>query len=126
MVQAPGVQALAADMGWALQPRAYSDETAAIGISKIRGLGKIWHLHTCDLWTQEQTKRVLLGKILGCENPVDMFKKYVGQSIIATALRKMNCEFRDKVALDTMGLGDGDANTNRLTPIAIAVAQSPC
>ena len=34
MAQALGVQALAADMVWALQPGVYSDPTAAIGISK--------------------------------------------------------------------------------------------
>lgn len=123
MAQALGIQALAADMGWALQPRVHSDATAAIGISKRRGLGKIRHLHTCDLWIQEQTKteRVLLEKVLGSENPADIFTKYVDQAIIANALRKMNCEFRDgraKLALDTMGLGDGDGNTDHRTPIA--------
>ena len=56
MAQALGIQALAADMNWHLQPRVHSDATAAIGISKRRGLGKIRHLHTCDLWIQEQTK----------------------------------------------------------------------
>ena len=46
MAQALGVQALAADMGWFLKPRVWSDATVAIGISKRRGLGKIRHLHT--------------------------------------------------------------------------------
>ena len=109
MAQALGVQALAADMGWSLQPRVHSDTTAAIGISKRRGLGKIRHLHTCDLWIQEQTKneRVLLEKILGTENPADIFTKYLDQATMSKALTKMNCEFREgraKAAPDTMGL----------------------
>ena len=109
MAQALGVQALAADMEWNLQPRVQSDATAAIGISKRRGLGKIRHLHTCDLWIQEQTKteRVLLEKILGTENPADMFTKYLDQHTMTKALSKMNCEFREgraKAAPDTMGL----------------------
>ena len=109
MAQALGMQALAADMGWSLQPRVHSDATAAIGISKRRGLGKIRHLHTCDLWVQEQTKneRVLLEKILGTENPADIFTKYVDQASMSKHLAKMNCEFRDgraKAAPDTMGL----------------------
>ena len=36
MAQALGVQALAADMGWSLMPRVWSNATAAIGISKRR------------------------------------------------------------------------------------------
>ena len=113
MAQALGVQALAADMGWFLKPRVWSDATAAIGISKRRGLGKIRHLHTCDLWVQEQVKseRVLLEKVLGSENPADLFTKYLDQSVMAMALEKMNCEFRDgraAQALDTMGLKNDD------------------
>ena len=109
MAQALGVQSLAADMNWTLQPRVHSDATAAIGISKRRGLGKIRHLHTCDLWVQEQTRteRILLVKILGTENPADIFTKYVDQSTMSMALSKMNCEFREgraKAAPDTMGL----------------------
>ena len=109
MAQALGVQSLAADMNWTLQPRVHSDATAAIGISKRRGLGKIRHLHTCDLWVQEQTRteRILLVKILGTENPADIFTKYVDQSTMSMALSKMNCEFREgraKTAPDTMGL----------------------
>ena len=85
MAPALGVQALAADMGWVLQPRVWSDATAAIDISKRRGLGKIRHLHTCDLWVQEQVKseRILREKILGSENPADLFTKYLDQSVMA-------------------------------------------
>ena len=105
MAQALGVQALAMDMGWVLQPRVYSDATAAIGISKRRGLGKIRHLHTCDLWVQEQTRseRVLLEKVLGTENPADIFTTYVDHAAMERALARMNCEFREgraKSALD--------------------------
>ena len=111
MAQALGVQALAADMGWDLQPRVFSDATAAIGISKRRGLGTIRHLHTCDLWVQEQTRtgRVLLEKVLGTENPADIFTKYVDHVIMSKALKTMNCEYREgraKAAPDTMGLGE--------------------
>ena len=80
-----------------------------IGISKRRGQGKIRHLHTCDLWVQEQTRteRNLLEKILGTENTADIFTKYLDHATMAEALTTMNCEFRDgraKAAPDTMGL----------------------
>ena len=111
MAQALHVQALAADMGWTLKPRVHSDATAAIRIAKRRGLGRLRHLHTCDLWIQEQTRseRVLLVKVLGTENPADAFTKYLDQRKMADALRRMNCEFREgraKAAPETMGLGE--------------------
>ena len=67
----------------------------------------------CDFWFQEQTKtaRVLLEKILGTENPVDIFTKCLGQATMAKALKTMNCEFREgraKAAPDTMGLKKKD------------------
>ena len=111
MAQALGLQSLAADMGWVLKPRVFSDVTAAIGISRRRGLGKLRHLHTCDLWVQEQTRseRVILEKVLGSENPADIFTKYLDKITMDKALMKMNCHFRQgraKAAPDTMGLGD--------------------
>ena len=56
MAQAIGLQSLPADMRWTLQLRVHSDASAAIGISKRRGLGKIRHLHTTDLWVQDQVR----------------------------------------------------------------------
>ena len=71
MAQALGLQSLAADMGWVLKPCVFSDATAAIGISRRRGLGKLRHLHCCDLWVQEQTRseRVVLEMVLGTVKP---------------------------------------------------------
>ena len=109
MAQALGIQSLAADMGWTLHPRVHSDATAAIGISKRRGLGKIRHLHTADLWVQEKVRAgaVTLLKILGTENPADAFTKYLDKSSMEKAVAAMNCDYRTgraKLAPDTMGL----------------------
>ena len=54
IAQAMGLQSLAADMEWALNIRVHSDATAAIGIAKRRGLRKVRHLQTTDLWIQEK------------------------------------------------------------------------
>ena len=116
MAQALGLQSLAADMGWTLKPRVFSDATAAIGISRRRGLGKLRHLHCTDLWVQEQTRseRIVLEKVLGTENPADIFTKYLDKATMDKALGKMSCEFREgraKAAPDTMGLGNSDATS---------------
>ena len=109
MAQAIGLQSLARDMDWTLIPRVHSDATAAIGISKRRGLGKIRHLHCADLWVQEKvrTEAVLLEKILGSENPADMFTKYLDRGALDKAIARLNLEFsagRADAAPETMGL----------------------
>ena len=97
MAQGLGIQSLCADMLWPLKVRVHSDATAAIGISKRRGLGKIRHLHTADLWVQERTRNgdVELLKVLGTENPADAFTKYLDKGAMEAALKRMNLEFRD-------------------------------
>ena len=107
--QGLGMQSLAADMGWQLKLSVHSDATAAIGIAKRRGLGKIRHLHCTDLWIQERVRNgdLQLHKILGTDNPADMYTKYVDAGIMEKALRKQNLFFmegRAKLAPDTMGL----------------------
>ena len=76
----------------------HSDATAAIGIRKRRGLGKIRHLHTADLWVQERTRNgdIELLKVLGTENPADAFTKY---GAMEAALKGTNQEFRNGRAL---------------------------
>ena len=110
MAQALGLRSLAADMGWNLKLKVYSDATAAIGIAKRRGLGKIRHLATTDLWIQEKVRNgdIDLQKVLGADNPADIFTKYLDKGIMDRALIKLNCHFMDgraKCAPATMGLG---------------------
>ena len=107
--QGLGLQSLAADMGWTLKLSVHSDATAALGIAKRRGLGKIRHLHCTDLWIQERVrnKDLELHKVLGSENPADIFTKYVDAAIMENTLHKMMFFFmegRAKMAPDTMGL----------------------
>jgi hypothetical protein len=91
--QALGLQSLLKDLGWTVKIRVHSDATAAIGICRRKGLGKVRHLATTDLWIQDKVRsRTLeLVKILGTENPADVLTKYVNRQVM------------DK-ALDTMGL----------------------
>ena len=97
IAQALGLKSLAADMHWHLDLNVHSDATAAIGIAKRRGLGRIRHLHTTDLWVQECIRNgdVKLLKVLGRENPADIFTKYLDAAIMIKALENMSCVFMD-------------------------------
>ena len=79
MTQALGIHSLMRDMGSDLPIVVHSDATAAIGIARRKGLGKIRHLDVTDLWIQDKVRSKLIGlkKILGTDNPADIFTKYV-------------------------------------------------
>ena len=71
MAQGIGLQALAHDLGFEVTLTLHSDATAAIGIARRRGMGKIRHLDCTDLWIQEKIRSTFVGleQIPGTEKP---------------------------------------------------------
>ena len=69
----------------------WSDATAAIGIARRKGLGKIRHLACTDLWVQDKirSKQIVLQKVLGADNPADITTKYVERKVLEMALPKL-------------------------------------
>jgi hypothetical protein len=92
--QAIGVQSLLTDMGWRLPLTVHSDATAAIGIARRKGLGKIRHLDVTDLWIQDKirNKSIKLVKVLGADNMADVLTKYVDRATLQKALGVMGME----------------------------------
>ena len=86
-----GFRSLCTDLNSTKPLRLHSDATAAIGIARRRGLGKLRHLDVEDLWIQEKirNKEVDICKALGADNPADIFTKYVDHPILSKALLKM-------------------------------------
>ena len=91
IAQGLGVRSICNDLGYNYSLRIHSDATAAIGIARRRGMGKIRHLDTTDLWVQEVVRsgRVELMKVLGTENPADVLTKYVEKPLLVKMLAKM-------------------------------------
>ena len=89
--QSIGLRSLAADLGIKLQLEIKTDAAAAIGICRRRGLGKVRHLHTADLWIQDKirTKDVTLSKVLGTANPADILTKHVDRQLLERHLRTL-------------------------------------
>ena len=85
------MQSLCKDLGWNYKLRVHSDASAAIGIARRRGLGKIRHLDVEDLWVQSKVrdKVVDLVKVAGVDNPADILTKYVDRSILEKMLQKL-------------------------------------
>ena len=107
--QGLGLQSICKDLGFHYKLRVHSDATAAIGIARRRGMGKIRHLDCSDLWVQEKIRsaKIDLVKNLGTENPADSFTKHVDRFILAKSLGKIGVhklDGRPACAPDTMGL----------------------
>ena len=87
-----GFRHMAKDMGFTFSIDVFSDAIAAIGIARRRGVGKIRHLDTTDLWVQDKIRsgEVRLHKILGTENPADLFTKHLPRPAMETHMQKLN------------------------------------
>ena len=87
----------------------FSDATAANGIARRRGMGRIRHLDATDLWIQEKftSKAATIDKVLGTKNPADILTKHVDGSALRVALQKMGMAIldgRSDVAPQAMGV----------------------
>ena len=106
--QGLGMQSLLIDLGWKLKLRVHSDATAAIGICRRKGLGKIRHLATTDLWIQDKvrSKQIELLKVLGADNPADVMTKYVNRQSMDKAMAAMNmCVMHGRPACAPAAMG---------------------
>ena len=68
-----------------------TNATAAIGITRRRGLGKIRHLATADLWVQDRlrAKDFTLEKVSGHDNIADLLTKHLDRPTLLRHLDSM-------------------------------------
>ena len=95
--QGLGLQSIARHLGIELSLRIILNATAAIGISRRRGLGKVRHLATADLWMQDRIRKgdFTLEKILGADNPSDMLTKHVSRDLISKHMTTLGLSYED-------------------------------
>ena len=86
-----GLKSLCKDLGLDLRLRLHTDSTAAIGVCRRRGIGRIRHLAVADLWLQDKirTGDMSIHKVLGADNPADIMTKYVNQAVLEKGLQRM-------------------------------------
>ena len=92
-----GLQTMAKDLGfsWALQIQ--TDATAAVRICRRRGLGRIRHLATADLWVQDLLRSggFTLNKLPGTENTSDTLTKHIVKLTLCKHLVSLGLMFED-------------------------------
>ena len=103
--QGLGLQALSLDLGMAMTLNVASDAAAAVGICR-RGLGKVRHLATADLWVQDRVKKgdFILDRVPGVDNPADILTKHVDQVLLSKHLGFMGLVFEDGRAQSAPGI----------------------
>ena len=92
-----GLQSLCLDLGLTVDISLYADSSAAIGICRRSGIGKVRHLATGQLWIQERIKMgdMKLYKIPGYYNPADLLTKHQTKELIIRHLWAMGVELRE-------------------------------
>ena len=74
-----GLRSVADDLGITYDLTLQADATAAIGMARRGGIGKVRHLDVSLLWIQAaiRRKQFILRKVLGTENIADALTKYL-------------------------------------------------
>ena len=96
-MQALGLQALCIDLGFRYDIVLKTDAATAIGICRRRGLGKIRHLATADLWVQDRLKKkdFELTRIPGVDNPADMLTKHVDKHLLQKHMTRLGLSLEE-------------------------------
>ena len=98
-----GLQAVLGDFGLAGEITIRSDATAAIGMVKRQGLGKVRHLAVSDLWVQQRVRlgHLKLAKHPGLENPADLLTKVLARDHNGYLMEKVNMSLVEGWAAST-------------------------
>ena len=71
----------------------HTDASAAIGMARSSGVGRVRHLDTRLLWVQDKVRSGGLNiyKIDGSINPADILTKDMGSELMSSHLLRMRC-----------------------------------
>ena len=92
-----GLPSLAKELDFKFGLTLQTNSTAAVGICRRRGLGKIRHLATADLWVQDRIRSgdFSLVKVLGANNVADILTKFVDRCTLAKHMQNLGLQQRD-------------------------------
>lgn len=122
-----GIRSVPEDLQVHLQSRFLTDATTGKAIAMRRGIGKLRHLETTQLWVQERVERenIEIAKIRNTVNSADLLTKHLSQSEVKEVLENIECgwmEGRSDIAPTLVGQVDcGD-----ITDIMIMQYQIKC
>ena len=74
-----GITQMASGLGRNMEVEVFVDSSAALGVVARKGCGKLRHVRVGQLWIQQlaEDEEVTYRKILGDNNPADLFTKHL-------------------------------------------------
>jgi hypothetical protein len=110
--EALGIQSVAHDLGVELHPEVHADSSAAIGICRRSGIGKVRHLAVAQLWVQDLVRSgaCRLHKVLGTENPADLMTKPLARTEIDGHIERLGLS-RATGRAETAPIADAEVDT---------------
>ena len=86
-----GLQSLALDLGLSLSFELHADSSAALGICRRSGIGRVRHLAVGQLWVQEKLRggAFKLFKVAGSEPVADLLTKHLVRDVLDKHLAVM-------------------------------------
>ena len=91
-----GIRSLLEDLGVHVHIVVHTDASAAIGITKRRGVGKVRHIEVKELWIQDKVHsgEIDVRKVRSQENLAVVLTKSVNRQKMEIAMAKMGFEHR--------------------------------
>ena len=113
-------------MGYQLAGCVWGDASAALGIIHRKGLGRTRHIETSYLWVQQVAaeRRLIFAKVLGKENPAELYTKHVDAATADKHVWKLNCKYiegRSIIAPELHTLSTSWDDYMRLQPLNYAL-----
>ena len=90
-----GARSILRDFGIDCAGHVLGDASAALGVIRRHGLGRLRHIDCSYLWIQERaaSKTVRFDKVKGSEHPADSQTKYLGAEILNQHVKAMGCDY---------------------------------
>ena len=114
-----GIKNIMKDFGRNMVVCILIDASAALGIVRRKGVGRVRHLDTDLLWVQDtsESKEVKYSKIEGSRNPADLLTKYLSSTDMRRFVCRMGMEYRD--GHDDQGLSIALTDTEQGSKLCI-------
>ena len=95
-MQLKGLQSISIDLGRELRGHIHIDASAAIGVMKRQGLGKLRHIQVRDLWLQQEIKegRLHVHKVDTKANPADLGTKPLSKEEVERHVHAMGLTWK--------------------------------
>ena len=95
--EALGMMSMMEDLGWQVSGEIWVDASAALGIIQRRGLGNTRRIDIGLLLIQHTAaeRRLTFNKMLGKDNPADLYTKYLDTATTDRHIKTMACEFTE-------------------------------